>query len=758
MLATLRSIIQAVTAADGLQETFDIIVTEISRAMKTDICSVYLLEKEKKHHLLVANFGLNPDKVGKAKIPIDKGIVGLISQRGEPFKLEEGHEHEAFFRIPNSGDEESHAFLGVPIIHQRETLGVLVVQHKTIRQFTDEDEAFLVTLCAQLASLIANAELRNLVESKVRRKKITQFISNSGAPGMAMGTGWVISASASLASINVRYCKDIDAEIKQLRKALSLSRKDIRVLATTLPKTLAKQELALFAAYEQMLSYNSLGKKIESLITEEKLCAASALRKVIDENVKRFMAMHDPYLKERASDILDLGRRVLNHLQQSNSGPTQFPKNTILVSEHLTSAMIAEVPQKYLMGIISLNGSSTSHAAILARSMGIPALMGLRDCPISALDGRTLIVDGYQNYLFVSPSRVLKEEYKQRQIKEQQVLDDLQDESTDQTTPLDGYSIPLMINSGLSENVDGELGIVVDGVGLFRSEYLFMKSNRFPTEEEQRKQYRGILNGYRGKPVVIRTLDIGGDKVLPYFPIKEDNPFLGWRGIRISLDHPEIFQTQLRAMMMANVGLGNLHISLPMVCTLSEIDKSLILIHQVYDQIQHQFKYSEEEFKFPKIGVVIEVPSAVYQIRSIAKRVDFLSIGSNDLTQYLFAVDRNNTRVSYLYESLHPAILLVLMEICEAGINEKIPVHICGEIAGNPLATIVLLAMGVSCLSMSIHSIPKVRKVIQNFNMSDATEILSNTLSFERTEDVREYLTTVLENRGLADMVGLGHH
>jgi phosphotransferase system enzyme I (PtsP) len=506
-----------------------------------------------------------------------------------------------------------------------------------------------------------------------------------------------------------------------------------------------------------MLSHSSLGKKIESIIKEEELWAASALRKVIDENVKRFTSMDDPYLRERATDILDLGRRVLGHLQEQDSKPKPFPRKIILVSEQVTSSMIAEVPQKYLLGIVSLNGSSTSHAAILARTMGIPALMGIRDCPISALEGKALIVDGYQNSLLVSPGKSLRDEYKQRRVDERQILDDLQNKSRKKTKTIDGVIIPLMVNSGMVADLDQEADIVNDGIGLFRSEYPFMLSDRFPSEDEQKKLYQRVLSIYKGKPVVIRTLDIGGDKSLPYFPIDEDNPFLGWRGIRITLDHPEIFYTQLRAMMLANVGLGNLQISLPMVSTLSEVDKSLILIKQVYIEIQEEFNYSAAQFKFPKIGVVIEVPSAVYQIRSIAKRVDFISIGSNDLTQYMFAVDRNNPRVSYLYKSLHPAILIALMEICEAGKSAGVPVHICGEIAGEPLATAVLLAMGVTGLSMNVHSIPKVRKVIQNFNMADAPAILSKALSFESSNEVREYLTSILNERGLSDLVKLVH-
>ncbi|PCJ48631.1 MAG: phosphoenolpyruvate--protein phosphotransferase [Gammaproteobacteria bacterium] len=758
MLSILRSIIHAVNAAEGLQQTFDVIVSEISRAIKTDICSVYLRNKDDNSHFLVANFGFNPTKTIKTIVPAGKGIISLISQKEEPLKFAEGSSHQAFFEIPNSGEDQAHAFLGVPIIHRRECLGVLVVQRKSQEIFSEQDEAFLVTLSAQLAGIIANAELRNLIESKNRPKISTQFKASSSTSGIGIGKGWVVSVGTSLSSLPKRLTKHPELEIKQLRKAMSRSRKDIRDLASTLSKSLAKNELALFAAYEQLLSHNSLGKKIERLIKAEKFTAATALRKVIDENVKRFTAMDDPYLRERATDILDLGRRVLSHLQQKNLALKNFPKRTILISDQVTSAMIAEVPPKQLVGIISLKGSSSSHAAILARSLGIPALMGLRDCPIEVLESKSLIVDGYKSFLFVKPARALLGQYKQLQVDEQKMLEDLHHTSIKTTTTLDGVNIPLMINCGLQADLENELEATVDGVGLFRTEYPFMQSERFPSEEEQRKLYRGILESFQGKPVVIRSLDIGGDKSLPYFPIEEENPFLGWRGIRITLDHPEIFHTQIRAMMMANVGLGNLHISLPMISTLSEIDKSLQQIEQIYSEIKVQHNYSDDEFIYPKIGIVIEVPSAVYQIRAIARRADFLTIGSNDLTQYMFAVDRNNTRVSYLYKTLHPAMLLAILEIADAGNAEKIPVHICGEIAGDPMATIVLLALGVTTLSMNIHSIPKVRRVIQKFKMSDASHILAKTLSYETSFEIRQYLTKVLQDRGLADLVDPGHH
>jgi phosphotransferase system enzyme I (PtsP) len=288
-----------------------------------------------------------------------------------------------------------------------------------------------------------------------------------------------------------------------------------------------------------------------------------------------------------------------------------------------------------------------------------------------------------------------------------------------------------------------------EGVGLFRTEIHFLMADRFPSEEEQRKIYRNQLEVFAPRPVTMRTLDIGGDKALPYFPIEEDNPFLGWRGIRVTLDHPEIFLAQIRAMLKANEGLGNLRIMLPMVSNLAEIDEALDLIHRSHREILQEGHSGD----LPPIGVMVEVPAAVYQARAMAKRVDFLSVGSNDLTQYLLAVDRNNARVADLYHSFHPAVLQALQAVAQAGHAEGKPVGICGELAGDPLAAVLLLAMGYDVLSMNATSLPKVKKVLRNLRMSDAKEILKEVMEMDDVTETRARLEKVLSDRGLQKFI-----
>ncbi|MEO7558513.1 MAG: putative PEP-binding protein, partial [Gammaproteobacteria bacterium] len=301
----------------------------------------------------------------------------------------------------------------------------------------------------------------------------------------------------------------------------------------------------------------------------------------------------------------------------------------------------------------------------------------------------------------------------------------------------------LLSDLSISQNSD------VEGIGLYRTEFPFMVRERFPGEEEQRLIYRQVLEAFSPKPVTLRTLDVGGDKSLPYFPIHEDNPFLGWRGIRITLDHPEIFLVQLRAMLCASTGLTNLHVLLPMISTVAEVDDALKLLRRAYEELID----AGESIVMPRVGVMIEVPSAVYQADIIAKRVDFLSVGTNDLTQYLLAVDRNNARVAELYDSLHPAVLQALMQVVAGAHRHHKPVTVCGEMAGDPASAILLLGMGIDSLSMSVVSLPRVKWVMRNFTRVQAQRLLEEVLQFEDAHAIRRHLNKALEHAGLGSLI-----
>ena len=317
----------------------------------------------------------------------------------------------------------------------------------------------------------------------------------------------------------------------------------------------------------------------------------------------------------------------------------------------------------------------------------------------------------------------------------------------------DGIEISLLVNSGLLSDITPSLQSGAEGIGLYRTEFPFMERQKFPSEEEQRNIYRQVLESFHPRPVTLRTLDVGGDKALPYFPIVEDNPFLGWRGIRITLDHPEIFLVQVRAMIRASLGLNNLKILLPMISDINELNEAQGLIHQVYGELLEE----GEKVVMPEVGVMIEVPSAVYQAGNLARRVDFLSIGTNDLTQYLLAVDRNNSRVANLYDSLHPAVIRAILQVVESARAHNKPVSVCGEMAGDPIAALLLLAMGIDSLSMSVSSLPRVKWVIRNITRERARQILSDVLLIEDTAGVRKHLNKTFEEAGMGGLVRAGN-
>ncbi|MEE9357926.1 MAG: phosphoenolpyruvate--protein phosphotransferase, partial [Sedimenticolaceae bacterium] len=458
------------------------------------------------------------------------------------------------------------------------------------------------------------------------------------------------------------------------------------------------------------------------------------------------------YLRERASDIRDLGRRILMHLQSDKPREVIYPEQTILVGEDVSATQLAEVPRERLAGIVSATGTGSSHVAILARGMGVPAVMGVKDLPVNRVEGREVIIDGYHGRVYLSPTGSVRNEY-QRLAKEERELSRELDRLRGQPAEMtDGVKVPLYLNTGLVSEMSS-LGIAEsEGIGLYRTEFLFMARDRFPGETTQTAAYGKVLETFAPRPVTLRTLDIGGDKPLPYFPVEEPNPFLGWRGIRISLDHPEIFLTQIRAMLKAAIGTDNLQIMLPMISSVTEVDELLLLIQRAHDELEDE----GAAVTMPKVGVMIEVPAAVYQIEEIARRVDFLSVGSNDLTQYLLAVDRNNPMVAELYNEMHPSVLRALVQIVKGAAVYNRPVSVCGEMAGDPLASVLLLGMGVDSLSMSAASLLKVKWVVRSFSRSRARHLLKAALRLEDAGKVRELMENAFEDMGLSGLVRPG--
>ncbi|RUO23601.1 hypothetical protein CWE08_02855 [Aliidiomarina iranensis] len=756
MLTVLQRIVEAVNQAPDLDSALALIVQKARSALGSDVCSVYLADHDAQQFILMATEGLNLDANDRVTLNFGEGLISLAAQREEPLNIANASEHPNFKLVESVGEEAYRAMLVAPIIHQRKVLGVLAAQQRKARAFSAEEEAFVVTLAAQLATVIAHAEARGLVSGHYS-PWLRNLTGLPGAPGVAIGEAFIGKPAATLGSVVPRRTEFPWREIHKFRKAVLQTRMELRALAEQVAEYVAEDTLAIFDVYQSLLDASSLGDAVESKIKEGWM-AQTSVKMAVEDFVAKFEDLDDSYLRERAVDVRDLGQRILSFLQDKNGGKPNFPDACILIAEEVTASMLAGVPRDKLQGLVSLQGSANSHAAIMARSMGIPAVFGVNQVPLGYLADQHLIVDGYSGEIFVNPPQQLMQEYEILRDEEFELAEMVADHREDEACTLDGISVSLQINAGMNVEHDQQRLGHYEGIGLYRTEIPFMMRERFPTEKEQYDLYRPVLESTGSLPVVMRTLDVGGDKPLPYFPIHEENPFLGWRGIRMTLDHPEIFLVQVRAMLRANIGLDNLQILLPMITTLDEVDESIRLINQAYFEVRNELLQNQPGavVNRPKIGVMIEVPALLYQLEAVAKKVDFFSVGTNDLTQYLLAVDRNNSRVAGLYDSFHPALLHALQFIVKRCRELNKPVSICGEMAGDPGGALLLVAMGYRSLSMSTHNLDKTRWILRHLDSEIMQTLLSKVMQCTHPDQVRRIVRLKLEALGLGGFVRAG--
>lgn len=755
ILETLRRIVGEVGRARDLNAALEAIVRGVRDSLDVAVSSVYLVPRAQigapdASLVLMATEGLSKTAVGHVVLGLEEGLVGLVAQRAEPINLDNAPTHPRYKHVADIGEEPYHAFLGAPILLRGEVLGVLVVQDRAQRRFSDDQESFLVTLAAQLASSIIQAELSEAVTHPPAERVVMDDALRGvpGSAGVASGEAVVVYPLADLEAVPDRVCDDPEVELQQLQAARAAVRLELASLRQGMAQRVSDEECALFDAFAMMLNSESLFVGMERRIRAGQW-APSALRDTIREHAAVFEGMDDDYLRQRAEDVRDLGGRILERLQDVDGVVREYPARAILVGREITVTHLASVPEGCLAGIVSARGSSSSHVALLARALGVPAVMGASELPFERLDRRELFIDGYRGVVHVEPRGALRAEL-DRLVREEAELGAELAALRDQPaiTP-DGERVHLYVNVGLLADMAPANNVGAEGIGLYRTEIPFQVRENFPGEEEQTRIYREALAAYAPRPAVLRTLDVGGDKPLGYFPIVEDNPFLGWRGMRLTLDHPEIFLTQVRAMLRANAGLGNLRILLPMISGVGELDEALGLIERARLELRDD---GLNGTPIP-IGVMIEVPSAVYQIDALARRVDFLSVGSNDLTQYLLAVDRNNARVAPLYDSLHPAVLRAIADIVAGGRRANSPVSVCGELAGDPLGALVLLGFGIDSLSMSAGSLPRIKRVIRAVPLAHARDLARQALACERGDEVRTLLRAAIKEYGLGGLV-----
>ena len=744
MLTRLREIVEKVAMAASLPEALELLVKETCQAMHTDVCSIYLADIPHRCFYLMATKGLKKPKGRAVSLSFDEGVVGEVGRLSELINLADIREHPNFTYLPQVKEDDLRAFLGVPIVYRRQLLGVLVVQQKERRLFNESEESFMVTLATQLGAILSQVQTKGLF-GQYRQSRIKAL---SVSTGVVMAYGWQEMSQPTLDHVFKASALDIKSELNRLTVALEDATSECRRFSKRFMANSQKESAAIFDLYSHLLNDPQLRQKMTGVI-QQGYVAEWAVKVVIEKFSAQFSSLKDSYMRERASDLKALGQRLLFHLDDDLSTTNTWPDRFILVADELSANLLAELPEQQLAGVIVRDGATHSHSAILVRAMGIPAILGA-DIQPELLHNRMLILDGYRGEIFIEPEPFIMQEYRQI-IDEERVLSQLAEEQLEQQAVLkNGESISVQLNAGLSIKYEQRISVGIDGVGLYRTEIPFMLQSGFPSEDEQKNRYREILSFFPNKPVVLRALDIGADKQLPYMPINEENPCLGWRGIRILLDQPEIFLIQLRAMLKANLEFKNLKILLPMVTSIDEIEEAKALLLRACAEVSREMKC---ECILPPVGIMLEVPSLVFMLPQLAHRVDFISIGTNDLTQYLLAVDRNNTHVALLYDNLHPALLRSLNIIALECQRYQLPVSVCGEMAGTPMGALLLIGLGFRQLSMSGRSLPRVKYLLRHLDPAILQPFMQQVLKAETAIEIKKLSADFMERQGLGGLI-----
>jgi phosphotransferase system enzyme I (PtsP) len=780
-LTILEDISTLISHSHDLQATLNSIVATVADRMGTEVCSIYMLDQSKKRLTLRATMGLDDESVGRVSMDIGEGLTGLVIQRMKPVMVLDALAHPRYKYFPETHEEHFHSFLGVPLIEQKMPLGVLVVQTSRRREFSRDEIRLLTTISAQVASIIVQARLADSLRSKEQerkeyRKRLVdamrklqsyegkrrekgpkthqrwrgRLMGLAASPGFGRGRAFVLNPRMDLKAIPMKRARNQEREVERFRGAVERGIDQIAVVKNRMSTLISKEEGAIFDVYRLILEDPAIIQQIENQIRKEGYVAEYAIRVVFEQYLESIAQIEDSYLRERTTDVKDAAQRLLENLSGVVGQQIEIPTDAVLVAEDLSPADLSMLEGDRFKGIVLSTGGVTSHASILAKSFEIPSVVAVEGLMESVHQGDSVIVDGNAGVIYVNPKAEVIKEYERLErdyLDLNQELEELKDFPAE---TLDGHRVSLYANIGLLSDVAFAHLHGAQGIGLYRTEIPFLSHRDFPSEEEQYALYKRVVEGMVGKPVTIRTLDIGADKYPTYMRSVgiEPNPFLGWRSIRISLEVEEIFKTQLRAILRAGV-LGRVRLLVPMVSSLEEIFKIKELFAEAKNELEHEGTRFDRQME---LGIMVEVPSAVQLADRFLREVDFLSIGTNDLIQYILAVDRSNRKVASLYEPLHPAVLAALMSTIKAGKREGKRVGMCGEMAGDPLCALLLLGMGLEEFSMGSLYIPVIKKAVRSITYEGAKSAAQIVLQMDTVGEIKKYL---FEQMRELDMVEL---
>jgi phosphotransferase system enzyme I (PtsP) len=778
------SLVEAIGTAIGqstdLLSTLARIADLVGEHLDMEVCSVYSFTPSTQRLVLLANRGLQAGSAGLVSMGVDEGLTGFAIQKGEPVMAMDALAHPRFKYFPDTGEERYHSFLGVPIFDKREPVGVLAVQTERRRRFTRDEIRLLKAVAVPIGQLLVQLRLLQSLEIKEEERRgyhermlvtvedlrrqtgerkirgpatAVRLAGVPAAPGFGIGRAHLLRPDVSFSQIPRRRSLPAREETARFKQAVAKSVKEVERLKQRVRIAVPEFDAAVFDAHRLMLMDDGFGSSVERYV-KEGAPAELALERTVKEMVKRFQGLSESYLQERADDVKEIGRRVLRNLLGVKERDRWFSGAVVLIAPEIAMSDILLIARQRMRGIVTGKGSTTSHLSILAKSLGIPLVAGVPGIEQSVREADHVIVDGNAGTVYVNPSPEVRREYErlnQEYRAFSRELDSLRDLPA---VTRDGTQVALQVNMGLLSDLPAAVDHGADGIGLYRTEMAFLTHRDFLTEEEQLDLYTRVVRSMSGRPVTIRTLDLGADKYPPYLHFPEEaNPFLGWRSTRISLDMADVFKVQLRAILRTSA-IGNVRIMFPLISSVEEIRRVKELLAEAGDEL----RLAGEAFN-PDIpvGIMIEVPSAVEMADRLIEEVDFFSIGTNDLTQYLLAVDRDNPRVASLYEPLHPAVLRAIARTVRVANGAGKSVSLCGEMASDPLCTLVLIGMGLRELSMSAFFIPVIKRLVRSVEMTTAESLAADVLGLCTVREIKAHLLEQMRALALVDLLEMYH-
>ena len=762
-LSTLQDISTLILQSHDLNETIRNIVDLVALRAHSDACSLYLLENDQQTLTLRATKGLDASAIGMVKMKIGEGLTGKVAAEKRVLAFEEPQKHPDYQYFAESGEEQFHTFVGVPLFDRNQSIGVLVIQTREPHIFSEEELATLTTIAFQVASIVVNARLLDAIDSYglqeipsvtaetettgIVLQKSNTLRGHAAYPGVATGPANIIDQQLGFADVFDECNIDAPTELKRLDEALRKTRIQTLYLEKRVADKLTQEDAAIFHTHLMILEDRGFIDRLHELI-EQRHSAPYALKKVISGYLEAFGQMEDPYLRERAADMEDIGRRLLANLVGKEAEGLHLHHSGILVAKRLLPSDMAILDHSMILGMVIESNEANSHSVIMAKALGIPAIIGVKGAVSKINPDDNLILDANSGCVYYNPDQTIIDEYSrlgQEGLQEKQRLNQLRN-----VPPVtrNGQRIYLRANIGLVSDVNVAKSHGAEGVGLYRTEFPYMARSSFPDREDQYLLYKKIVEEFSGTPVTIRTLDIGGDKALPYFPQpKEDNPFMGWRSVRVSLDNRETFQTQIEAILMAAIH-GPIRLLFPMISNMEEIRTCKIIVNDAMTNLR------KENIPFADnipLGAMIEVPAAIRLAPHLAKEVDFFALGTNDLIQYLLAADRSNPRVQNYYDPLHPAVLLSLDCLVQAAHKNNVELCVCGEMATDPVCLLALIGLGIHEFSLSAPYIPQLKNFINRIDTETAEKLVQSLLLEADSSTIREALNQAIRTLPVTD-------